>query len=152
MSVSGRLAIAGVTGYIGRRLAPRLLDHGYAIWCLVRSPAKLQNRAWAAESKVETRQVELADEATLARELEGCGAVFYLVHSKMSAGSNYAERDRQSTSTFGRAASKAGVKRITYRSGLGETGADSSEHLSSRREVEEALGSTGVPVTVCAQP
>ena len=46
------------------------------------------------------------------------------------------------------AARKAGVERIIYLGGLGETGPDLSEHLSSRREVEEALASTGVPVTV----
>ena len=45
MSGLERVAIAGVTGYIGGRLAPRLLEHGYAIRCLVRSPAKLQNRS-----------------------------------------------------------------------------------------------------------
>ena len=148
MSISERVAIAGVTGYIGGRLAPRLLDHGYAIRCLVRSPAKLQNRSWAADSKVEIRQVELTDETSLTQNLEGCVAAFYLVHSMMSAGSDYAERDRQLALTFGRAASNAGVKRIIYLGGLGETGADLSEHLSSRREVEEALGSSGVPVTV----
>src|SRR5206468_4958384 len=40
------------------------------------------------------------------------------------------------------------VERIIYLGGLGETGANLSEHLSSRREVEQALASTGVPVTV----
>jgi len=49
---------------------------------------------------------------------------------------------------FGRAAATAGVPRILYLGGLGETGEGLSEHLSSRREVEEALGRGGVPVTV----
>jgi uncharacterized protein YbjT (DUF2867 family) len=66
----------------------------------------------------------------------------------MSAGSDYAEHDRQLASTFARAARNAGVKRIIYLGGLGETGQDLSEHLSSRREVEDALASTGVAVTV----
>ena len=148
MSVSSRLAIAGVTGYIGGRLAPRLLERGYAIRCLVRSPAKVQNRAWATDPNVEIRQVNLEDEDALTHELEGCEAAFYLVHSMMSAGSDYAEHDRQLAATFARAARAAGVKRIIYLGGLGETGPDLSEHLSSRREVEEALASTGVAVTV----
>ena len=51
-------------------------------------------------------------------------------------------RARSSTGlTFARAAKNAGVKRIIYLGGLGETGPDLSEHLSSRREVEEALAS-----------
>ena len=70
------------------------------------------------------------------------------MHSMMSAGSDYAEHDHQLALTFARAAKNAGVKRIIYLGGLGETGPDLSEHLSSRREVEEALASTGVPVTV----
>src|SRR5271157_1927205 len=53
VSVSERVAIAGVTGYIGGRLAPRLLEHGYAIRCLVRSPAKLQNRSWVTDPNVQ---------------------------------------------------------------------------------------------------
>src|SRR5208337_1755561 len=148
VSVSERVAIAGVTGYIGGRLAPRLLEHGYAIRCLVRSPAKLQNRSWVTDPNVQIRRAELADETSLTRDLEGCEAAFYLVHSMMSAGSGYAEHDRQLASTFARASKNAGVKRIIYLGGLGETGPDLSEHLSSRREVEEALASSGVPVTV----
>ena len=52
------------------------------------------------------------------------------------------------TLTLYRAARDAGVARIIYLGGLGETGEGLSEHLSSRREVETALASTGVPVTV----
>ena len=84
--MSERVAIAGVTGYIGGRLAPRLLEHGYAIRCLVRSPAKLQNRPWATDSNVQIRLADLAEETSLTRELEGCQAAYYLVHSMMSAG------------------------------------------------------------------
>jgi len=43
---------------------------------------------------------------------------------------------------------KAGVSGIIYLGVLGETGEGLSEHLSSRREVEIALGRGGVPVTV----
>ena len=41
----------------------------------------------------------------------------------------------------------AAVPRIIYLGGLGELGDGLSEHLRSRREVEQALASTGVPVT-----
>jgi uncharacterized protein YbjT (DUF2867 family) len=65
-----------------------------------------------------------------------------------SAGSKYAEQDRYLASTFAVAARDAGIERIIYLGGLGETGPDLSEHLASRREVERALASAGVPVTV----
>jgi uncharacterized protein YbjT (DUF2867 family) len=142
------IAITGATGYIGGRLAPRLLDSGYVIRCLVRTPAKLHDRVWAKDSRVEVRQTDLEDAESLARNLEVCQAAFYLVHSMRSAGAEYAEKDRRLASIFARAARKARVGQIIYLGGLGETGPDLSEHLSSRREVEVALASTGVPVTV----
>lgn len=65
-----------------------------------------------------------------------------------SAGAGYADKDRQLALQLASAAREVGVGRIIYLGGLGETGADLSEHLSSRREVEAALASSGVPVTV----
>jgi uncharacterized protein YbjT (DUF2867 family) len=143
-----RIAIAGATGYIGGRLAPQLLEHGYAVRCLVRSPGKLEGRDWAADERVEIRKADLNDAPSLTRELQGCDSAFYLVHSMMSAGGEYAEHDQSLALTFARSARDAGVARIIYLGGLGETGAGLSEHLASRREVETALASTGVPVTV----
>jgi uncharacterized protein YbjT (DUF2867 family) len=64
-----------------------------------------------------------------------------------AAGKTYAEVDRRLAETFARAAEKAGVERIVYLGGLGETGENLSEHLGSRREVERALSSARVPVT-----
>jgi uncharacterized protein YbjT (DUF2867 family) len=143
-----RIAIAGATGYIGGRLAPRLLDAGYALRCLVRSPRKLEGREWTADARVEVQKVDLADAPSLTRELSGCDAAFYLVHSMMSAGGEYAGRDLHLALTFAKAARDAGTGRIIYLGGLGETGSGLSEHLSSRRNVETALAATGVPVTV----
>lgn len=146
--MSRRIAIAGATGYIGGRLVPQLLASGNVIRCLVRSPDKLRDRAWSASTSVEIRQTDLSDLASLTRNLEGCEAAFYLVHSMMSAGAEYAEQDRLLALNFATASRNAGVARIIYLGGLGETGPDLSSHLASRREVEAALASTGVPVTV----
>ena len=143
-----RVAIAGSTGYIGGRLVPRLLEEGWVVRCLVRSPEKLAGRDWSENPDVEVRRSDLADCSLLANDLAGCEAAFYLVHSMTSAGSGYADRDRHLALQFAAAARDAGVQRIVYLGGLGETGPDLSLHLSSRREVERALASTGLPVTV----
>ncbi|MEO8129230.1 MAG: SDR family oxidoreductase [Bryobacteraceae bacterium] len=142
------VAIAGATGYIGGRLAPRLIADGYRVRCLVRTPGKVAGRDWAEAVGVQVRKTDLSDASELAQNLEGCDAAFYLVHSMTSAASQYADFDRKLALTFAEAARKAGVDRIIYLGGLGETGADLSEHLSSRRDVEQALASSGVPVTV----
>jgi uncharacterized protein YbjT (DUF2867 family) len=65
-----------------------------------------------------------------------------------SAGRDYSAQDLDLATKFSLAARRAGVSRIIYLGGLGETGPDLSEHLSSRRHVEQALASAGVRVTV----
>jgi len=140
--------VTGATGYIGGRLVPRLLAAGYRVRCLVRSKPKAAARSWVADPRVEVCECDVSAEAELARAMEGCSSTYYLIHSMMAVGGDYRESDRRLAKTFARAAAAAGVQRIIYLGGLGETGDGLSEHLSSRREVEQALASTSVPVTV----
>ncbi len=139
--------VTGATGYIGGRLVPRLLERGDRVRCIARSAAKVRARAWADHPNVEIVEADVAA-PDLATHMQGCSAAYYLVHSMIAANEEYRERDRRLAQGFADAASQAGVERIIYLGGLGETGDDLSEHLRSRREVESALASTPVPVTV----
>ena len=140
--------VTGASGYIGARLVPRLLDAEHRVRCLVRSPGKIAARPWGDDPRVDVVQGDLDTGEGLAEALEGCGAAFYLVHAMISAGKDYRERDRQMAERFAGAAADAGLESIVYLGGLGETGDGLSEHLASRREVEEALRSVGIPVTI----
>lgn len=140
--------VTGATGYIGGRLVPRLLEAGHRVRCLVRSEAKLAGRAWSGHPNLEVLEGDASDPDVLDRALTGPRVAYYLIHSMEVAGQDYAERDRALAERFAAAAGRQGTERIVYLGGLGETGSDLSEHLASRREVEDALASSGVPVTV----
>jgi uncharacterized protein YbjT (DUF2867 family) len=140
--------LTGATGYIGGRLARQLVDRGYRVRCFVRDEVKLRSRPWTNAPGVEVVQGRLDDPAEVARAMRGCSAAYYLVHSMLSAGGGYAEEDRRLARTFAESAAAAGLQRIIYLGGLGETGEGLSRHLSSRREVEGELASGPVPVTV----
>ncbi len=147
-SREGIVLVTGATGYIGGRLVPRLLAAGHRVRCLVRSPKKLADRPFASDPRVEIVACDLEDEARTTAAMAGCNAAFFLVHSMLAAGRAYADTDRRIARTFARAVAGAGLTRIVYLGGLGETGEGLSEHLRSRREVERELGSGPVPVTV----
>lgn len=141
------LLVTGATGYIGGRLVARLLARGYRVRCFVRSIRKAQARTWANHPQVEFIEGSIDDVDGLQRALEGCRAAYYLIHS-MRAGRDFADTDRRLARGFAMAAERAGIEQIIYLGGLGETGAGLSEHLQSRREVEDDLACTTVPLTV----
>ncbi len=143
-----RVLLTGATGYVGGRLAPRLLDAGYRVRCVVRDPGKLANREWATHPNAEILPGDVADTEGLIDRMHECDAAFYLVHSMISAGGDYAQRDRTLAESFRTASEQAGVRRIIYLGGLGEMGENLSDHLRSRREVERVLADGPVPVTV----
>lgn len=140
----GIVLVTGATGYVGGRLAPRLLDEHWNVRCLVRDPARLAGRTWA--SRVEILRGDALRPETLAPALRGVRFAFYLVHG-MAGGADFHERDLTAARNFGAAARAAGVELIVYLGGLGDPEADLSRHLRSRQETGAALRASGAPVT-----
>jgi uncharacterized protein YbjT (DUF2867 family) len=140
--------VLGATGYVGGRLVPRLLQAGYRVRAASRSTQKLKSRNWASHPNVTLFSVDVTDVASLQRAVEGCHAVYYLVHSMDSANRDFAETDRIAARNMVQVAEQKGLGRIIYLSGLGEDDGDLSEHLKSRTEVARILKNGRVPLTV----
>ncbi|MCU0485049.1 MAG: SDR family oxidoreductase [Anaerolineales bacterium] len=136
--------VTGVTGYIGGRLVPQLIDAGYQVRVLARDRNRLQGRAWL--SQVEVIEADVLDKASLQKAMPGVKYAFYLIHS-MSGSVDFDQRDLQAAHNFGEAAHAHGVERIIYLGGLGDPQADLSKHLRSRQHTGLALAEAGVPVT-----
>ena len=146
MSDPKRILVAGATGYIGGRLIPALLDAGYEVRGLARTPGKLAGRVFASHPQFTAVAGDVLERESLDSALDGVDAAFYLVHS-LGAGSDFHERDVRAATTFAEACAAAGVARIVYLSGLGGADDELSEHLRSRQETGAALRTAGVPVT-----
>lgn len=143
-----RILVCGATGYVGGRLVPRLLEDGYRVRCLARTPQKLDEYPWRNHAMIEVAKGDLSDIESLRAACKGTDAAYYLVHSMITAGAEYAKRDRELAENFAMVAKEAGIRRVIYLGGLGEMGEDLSRHLQSRREVETVLRDHGVPTTV----
>ena len=137
--------VTGVTGYLGSRLVPRLLDDGHRVRVLTRDQGKVESREW--RDRVEVVEGDASSADVLARALDGVDVAYYLLHS-MDGRPGFVERDRELAATFADAAGAAGVGRIVYMSGLHPSTGELSEHLASRVEVGELLMGSGVPTAV----
>jgi uncharacterized protein YbjT (DUF2867 family) len=122
-----KVLIAGANGYIGTRLIPILLEKGHDLVCLV-----LQGDLLHKES------IE-----TFPKDIE---AAYYLVHS-MSQNENFAKLEAESAQNFVEALDKTKSKQVIFLSGI--TNDDNlSQHLQSRRHVEDVLEQAKAPLTV----
>ncbi|MDE2767797.1 MAG: SDR family oxidoreductase [Chloroflexota bacterium] len=138
------ILVTGATGYIGGRLVPRLIEEGHGVRVLVRSRARALSRSWS--SQVEIVVGDVLSPEDLSESLRGVETAYYLIHS-MSTVASFRDLDIRAARSFGSAARRAGVQRIIYLGGLGESAADLSHHLRSRHETGLALRECGVPVT-----
>jgi uncharacterized protein YbjT (DUF2867 family) len=134
-----RILVTGATGFVGRRLVPRLVEAGHDVKAMTRHPETYEGPGTAVYGDV-------GDRASLTEPLDGVEVAYYFVHSLDS--DDFEKRDADAARMFAKVAELSGVRQIIYLGGLGLDDGELSAHLRSRREVETLLGSTGVPVTV----
>lgn len=138
--MSGVIAVAGSTGYIGGLLCERLREEGREVRALARHPERAEDLEQAG---CEVVRADVLEPETLRPALEGVDVAYYLVHSMgRGADGDFAARDHEGAENFAGAAAVAGVKRIVYLGGLGE----GSKHLDSRHATAQTLRQGEVPV------
>jgi len=129
-----RVLVTGASGFVGSNLLPALVEAGHDVVAMTRNAAD-----YSPPVEVAVVEGDLLAPGTLSDVFEGIDAAYYLVHS-LQTGDDFTEQDRRAATNFAAATSAAGVERVVYLGGLGETGDDLSAHLRSRQEVEDLLG------------
>ncbi len=138
-----KILVTGATGYVGGRLVPLLLERGHDVRTTTSHPDREQ--PWWSD-RVETVVMDALDSDQVMAACEDVDAIYYLIHGM--SGDDFAANDRKAAANVAEAARAHGVDRVIYLSGLVPDAAESelSEHIASRREVEQIL--SDVPATV----
>jgi uncharacterized protein YbjT (DUF2867 family) len=135
-----RVLVTGATGFVGGQLVPALRAAGHDVTVLVRDAA-----GYDGPESVRVVEGDLLEPGSFTAALD-VEAAYYLVHS-MRSGADFEDRDRRAAENFADAASEANIDRVIYLGGLGEERDRLSEHLRSRREVEQVLGNGDYDLT-----
>jgi len=108
--------VTGVSGFLGWHVASALLERGYPVRALVRTPSR------ALELAFECVAGDLRDAASVERAASGCGLVFHVAADYRLWAADRAEIYRSNvdgTRNVMEAAMKAGVERVVYTSTVG---------------------------------
>lgn len=139
--------VSGANGYIGLRLIQALLDTGHEITAVIRDKRRFPAHHFGEnETRLHLVEADFLDAASLQFLPRSMDAAYYLIHS-MGSGGDFARKEEQCARNFSNAAKALDWKRIIYLGGLAADKGPLSEHLSSRRKVEEILRESGVPLT-----
>jgi uncharacterized protein YbjT (DUF2867 family) len=122
-SIVDPILVTGATGYVGGRLLRALAARGVPVRGMARQPEVLRARV-----DVEVVGADVLSLETLPVALAGVCTAYYLVHS-MGATGAFEDKDRAAAENFGHAARDAGVRRIVYLGGLGDSTETLSPHL-----------------------
>jgi uncharacterized protein YbjT (DUF2867 family) len=144
-----KILLTGSTGYIGRRLLPVLLADGHEVICLVRDKRRFDWEDFSKEdlTKISVVEGDLSSAASLVSIAVNFDAAYYLVHSMSSAHEDFSQLESDSATNFVALVNRSNAKQIIYLSGIVNDNA-LSDHLLSRKNVEDILRTSTVPATV----
>jgi NAD(P)H dehydrogenase (quinone) len=150
------LAVTGVTGRVGSRVAARLARLGFPQRLIVRDPSRMPSLPGAEVFRI----ASYADPAAMGKALSGVDTMFLVSAHDLMSVIGKAEDNQQPVPSYNRlhqhisavsAAVAAGVKRIVYLSFLNAT-PDATFILSREHyQTEEFIQSTGVGFTFLRQ-
>ena len=140
-----KILLTGVTGYIGKRLLPVLVEGGHEVVCCVRDRTRLNiSRELAARVQVVEADFLAPDTMTsIPKDIDGA---YYLVHSMSSHSGDFEDMERISAENFRNCMNATNVRHVIYLSGI-INDRNLSKHLASRKQVEDILDSGSYALT-----
>jgi uncharacterized protein YbjT (DUF2867 family) len=137
--MSPRAVVLGGTGFLGRAVARRLLDAGWAVCCVARH-AEQAAKLFPADSRPELRAADIGDEAELRAVLQDADGVVNVVSLYVERGSATFEAIHvRGAERLARLAREAGVSSLVHISGIGADETSPSAYVRARARGERRV-------------
>lgn len=141
-----KILLTGATGYIGKRLLPLLIEEGHEVVCSVRDIKRFPSDGIYKHPKISVFEVDFLKNDSLPDSIRDIDVAYYLIHSMNSGIKNFEKLETLSANNFVSLVKRTSVRQIIYLGGI--TNEEKlSKHLASRKNVEEILSKSGIPLT-----
>lgn len=142
-----KILIAGASGFIGRALIERLLQHSD-----IEIVALSRGHRDSHHPRLHWKKCDLFSLKDITDAMVGCEEAYYLVHSMLPSASlsqgTFYDFDLIMADNMVRAGLNQGLKHIIYLGGMIPAGQELSWHLKSRLEVEQTFRDSPIKTTV----
>lgn len=142
-----KVLLTGLTGYVGKRLLPALINLNHEIICAVRDVNRVDISSIILE-KIMLIEVDFLIPETIKKLPKDINAAYYLIHSMAASTKRFYELESACARNFRDYMNQTSVNHVVFLSGLINNEKRLSEHLASRKNVEEILLSGKYNTTV----
>lgn len=144
------ILIVGITGVLGRETARQLLEAGYQVRGLTRTPANAED---LKQLGVEIVQGDLIDKDSIRRACQDVEAVLACAHQLMGTGKYKSEAvDNEGHRALIDAAKAAGVKHFVYTSIQHASPNHPTDFFRTKAKLEDYLMASGLSYTILRPP
>ena len=140
-----KILLTGSTGYIGKRLLPVLLANGHEVICCVRDMARFDSEKYGS-AHLSVLEADFLKPDTLKNIPSDIDAAYYLIHSMSTSTGDFEKMEETSAINFRNSIQRTKARQVIYLSGIVNEEI-LSKHLTSRRDVEQILGSGSYSLT-----
>lgn len=144
-----RSAVTGAFSYTGRYLTRRLLENaGSKVVNFTNHPTRASGLTPAEASRITTLPLNFADEAALARGLEGCDVLYCTYWIRFARGDDTHERAAERLGRFFAIAKAVGVRKVVFSSHTRTSEQSPFAYISGKARAEAALRQAGLAYAI----